>query len=62
MRIDAIASDTSRAAAAIATRAAAPVQSQRPSQLAKPAAKTADADGDHDGDTGTKGGRVDIDA
>ncbi len=61
MRIEAIGSDTSRAAVMAAP--ASTVGARQPAQPApRPTAPVKDGDGDHDGDTGTKGSLVDIGA
>jgi hypothetical protein len=61
MRIEAIGTETNRAAV-MAARAST-VQAKQASQAQpKPTAPVTDADGDHDGDTGTKGGLIDIGA
>jgi len=60
MRVEAISSDTSRAQAAQAIRATAPTQSAQKPAVAP--TKPKDADGDTDGDMGTKGGMLDIGA
>jgi hypothetical protein len=61
MRIEGISPDTSRAAVAAAR--ASTVQAQQPTPAApKATSPVTDADGDHDGDTGTKGSLIDVGA